>query len=521
MKYYKGKYGFMENINMDIIYKNKIKARRRNILNNLEIIRKRNKLMAEIMWIISVIYIGFSVLSGVDKKAIIIIAPILVGISILLSFLVWKGTLEAGVKYVAIIGLCSAHFLFIFMFHDLNGFLIGFIIMVIISLYQNYKAIILTSILIISSLLYGYFSANGKMFGTFNDIVGLAIVIASFLVIAILFCTQIKATERLRQAIEMKKDEIETSKGIVEKVLAQLQLSINNLVSFSKGLADNVNASGKISEELASGFKEISLNVESQTDLIDGVNKEIDKETNYIKSVSKRSSAMRSLSENTLSMAEECGKNITYLSGEMGKVASSVEGAVLLTNGLNSQANNIESILVNVTAISNQINLLALNAAIEAARAGEQGRGFSVVADEVRKLAEQSQSSNLQISNILGDIKSKIGEVSVEINGLQVSAVNSNDSVNKVTKAFDSISSNSKDMVSKASEVDTMTLKIEKNSSEVLGNITNLSSTAQETAASVEEILGGINEQNTRMENIIISFKDLEKFINELRNVKN
>lgn len=108
------------------------------------------------------------------------------------------------------------------------------------------------------------------------------------------------------------------------------------------------------------------------------------------------------------------------------------------------------------------INLLALNAAIEAARADEQGRGFSVVADEVRKLAEQSQNSNLQISNILGDIKSKIGEVSTEINGLQASAVNSSESVNKVISAFEIINSNSKEMVSKSSEVDTMTLKIEK-----------------------------------------------------------
>ena len=146
--------------------------------------------------------------------------------------------------------------------------------------------------------------------------------------------------------------------------------------------------------------------MESQTELIDGVNKEIDKETKYIKSVSKRSRVMRSLSENTLSMADDCGKNITCLSTEMEKVASSICEAVSITNDLNSQANNIESILVNVTAISSQINLLALNAAIEAARAGEQGRGFSVVADEVRKLAVQSQDSNLQISNILGDIKS-------------------------------------------------------------------------------------------------------------------
>ena len=159
---------------MALSVKTKIVIKRRNILNNLEIIRTRNKLMAEIMWIISIIYIEFSALSGVDKKSLIIIAPILV----------------------------------------------GFIVMVILSLYQSYIDIMLTAIFIISSLVYGYFSAGGKMYGTFNDLIGLAIVITSFILIAILFCIQIKATERLRKAVEVKKNEIEDSKEIVEKVLA-------------------------------------------------------------------------------------------------------------------------------------------------------------------------------------------------------------------------------------------------------------------------------------------------------------
>ena len=398
--------------------------------------------------------------------------------------------------------------------------IIAFVVMVAISLYQCYKTIIITAILIISSLLYGYFSNGVKMFGTFNDLTGLAIVITIFVVVVILFFIQISATQRLNKEVELKMNEIQESKEIVENVLVKLQLSISNFVNFSKELHGNVNASGKISEELASGFNEISLNVEAQTELISGVNKEIDMETEYIKSVSTRSSAIRTLSENTLSMADECGNNITFLSKEMEKVATSVEDAVLIASSLNLKANNIESILVNVTAISKQINLLALNAAIEAARAGENGRGFSVVADEVRKLAEQSQSSNLQISDILGDIKTKIGEVSTEINGLQISAGTSNESVNKVIKGFENINSNSKEMLSKASEVDSMTLKIEENASQVLNNITNLAATSQETSASVEEILGGINEQNSRMENIVTNFKDLEKFINELRDVK-
>lgn len=489
-------------------------------MNNLLVLQKRNKLMAQIMWAISIIFVGFTSISGVDKKSLIIIGPTLVIISALISLLVLKKRIETKLMYVVAAGLGIIHFLFIFIFHDLNGFLMGFIILSIISLYQYYKSIIFTGILIISSIIYGYFTNGAKMFGTFNDTLGLIIVIFVFLLIILLLCVQSRSTEKMRQDVELQKDEIERSKETTEKVLIKLKLLIGNLINFSKDLQSNVNASGKISSELASGFKEISSNVESQTGLIAGVNNQMDKESQYIKSVAERSTAMRALSESTLSMSEDCSYNVTYLSSEMKKVACGVKATVVLMNNLSSQANNIESILVSVNNISKQINLLALNAAIEAARAGEQGRGFSVVAEEVRKLAEQSQGSNLKISDILSDLKCKVDEISKEINILQVSAVTSTQSVDKVSGAFNNINSNSKEMATKASEVDKMTLKIEKNSLEVLSNVTDIASAAQENSCSVEDILIGINEQNTRIESIVKSFVDLEKFIDELKNVE-
>ncbi|MDD5383522.1 MAG: methyl-accepting chemotaxis protein [Gallionella sp.] len=183
-----------------------------------------------------------------------------------------------------------------------------------------------------------------------------------------------------------------------------MQSRLRDMIATVKMQATQV---GGMAEQLAAAARQITENVNHESDAVSGMAAAIEEMSVSSTHISDQGSNAKQIADHSRANSEQGAQVVNKTVTGLLEVAQQIETASAEVSRLGGDASRISDVVKTIKEIADQTNLLALNAAIEAARAGEQGRGFAVVADEVRKLAERTANATAEINQM----SAKIGDV--------------------------------------------------------------------------------------------------------------
>lgn len=159
-------------------------------------------------------------------------------------------------------------------------------------------------------------------------------------------------------------------------------------------IAHSVTQVSNQTHETTGSANEINHNMMDQSNSLEDCSVSLARIDDLLQSTSESSRQAASLSRLAMDRALKGGASVQETVGAMEKIEES--------------AKKVEFLVSTINGIATQTNLLAINAAIEASKAGEHGKGFAVVAEEVRKLAERSRTLTVEVTDLIGEVGSRV-----------------------------------------------------------------------------------------------------------------
>ncbi|WP_028109264.1 methyl-accepting chemotaxis protein [Ferrimonas futtsuensis] len=294
----------------------------------------------------------------------------------------------------------------------------------------------------------------------------------------------------LTKRLEVKgQDEIAQLGEAFNQFTSKLQETIREVADATEqvGMAvDSINdQTGTISRQLATHNDETEQVVTAVTEMSTAA-AQIAGNANQVADATQAAADDAGTAQNKL------GHSVTSINALVGEV----DLAAQHIDRLNEQSTKIHSVLGVIGDIADQTNLLALNAAIEAARAGDQGRGFAVVADEVRGLASRTQTSTLEIKEMLDELHQSVSKAVETMSNSQqnceITVSSSSEittSLNAVSGAVNEINDMTSQIATAATEQSSVTEEINRNMvaiRDIVGELVH----ASEESAQISDQLG-------------------------------
>lgn len=468
---------------------------------------RRNKLVLMLYWGCLVLGIG-----GNFKYPDAMLAIIITGLplGLVATMLVWRKLAVTYIRYILSIGLNIVAFSFINETSNIVNILIIYVGLGAISLYLDYRPIVLSGVL--AAGIINYFLITKESWASMDPI---AVNLYLILMVALLI-SQCRIGYGMMRDVKKSAEESELSRREMQQLLQEVTVSVNVLNTTNATLQDNATATGKITTDVSSSFQEIASGIESQTSSVADISGAIHQMNEIVIQTGRASEEMSEQSRNTAQFTEQGQGEMSNLAAQMTEISSFASHTSSVMAKVSDENQKISSIVNMIVDIATQTNLLSLNASIEAARAGEHGRGFAVVASEIRTLAENAQKASGEISDILGNIQASIEEASSLVTTGLSATSSGQAAVNNVSQLFSGIKQNTEHVLDQAEKLQQMNQQLQQSSAEVLNEITSIAAITEETSASVEEVLAGTEMQQQHVKDIVSSIRQLDDLTNKL-----
>lgn len=286
----------------------------------------------------------------------------------------------------------------------------------------------------------------------------------------------------LTQRIAQKSnDEIGQLVMVFNQFMEKLQKTISDVV----GVIPNLTT---VSTDLGSVTQSTKLMAQAQSNSAQEISHSINEMRDSVNEVATHASSAANSANSADEVAKDGNQIVNQAVGSINALANEVEHAATVISKLESDVDNVGSILDVIKGIAEQTNLLALNAAIEAARAGEQGRGFAVVADEVRTLASKTQESTQEIQTVIEQLQSAAqSAVKVMAEG-QEQAKTSVEQAEKAGVSLQQITDQVEEISSMNNQIAVATEEQQRTSEMIQSNVSNMRNSAEEFVESSDKV---------------------------------
>lgn len=338
------------------------------------------------------------------------------------------------------------------------------------------------------------------------SIIIIVFVITIFLVYVILtsLLKQLKEISNTMEKVSTTNDLTAQSKVFGSDELGDLAKGLNKTLStFSQAIIEIKDNSSSLATSAKQSSNVVDANVNSlqqQRDETTQIATAIEEMSATVQEVSRNSNEAMSSTHHVNNQAIDSQTAVDNSLQTINELVKEVAKIGEMIFGLHTTASNISNVIDVIKGIADQTNLLALNAAIEAARAGEQGRGFAVVADEVRTLAQRTQSSTVEIEDIINQLQTEANNANSMVVGTQKRADESIEGAHQIEESLASI-------VTSVSDINLM--------------IEQIATAAEEQVSVAEEINQNVNEVDRKSTEIATGAEEVSKAATQQVNIAN